>query len=415
MLRVHTKVRGIHIIYLCHACPRKKRNAFLGERSLKSHTSCSILLLPISRKTRVEQALNADTDRLYAESAVYQDAMRDDEARVRAWKQAMQRAYGDEVLSSSSCDERDLDVARATEEAYRSEITSLDQACASHRAELVQLLSLQREYALIRVQLEQENESAAHEQIALELEARAFDNEQEMLTRTLSVLNNEAERLSSMDVVRLHSALIRLQVDNERGLRYPLINDLRLAYRPKGDLQWKEIQAAWALAAQLLLMIGTLFEIQSQHWKIVPLSHCAKLIYRPPQQRGDDKTEVRTIVFNLGHHNTNGSKALLTWNALMCQVIQHVTSKIAHAKENGISLNETGTPPFEMSPTSIGSISLTKLDEKEDSGWSRVIHYTASNLLWLSNCCASAYALEQVLLASSLTGESVEDADAGRK
>ena len=61
----------------------------------------------------------------------------------------------------------------------------------------------------------------------------------------------DTERESIFFTVRLHAALFHLVVD-KRGLRYPLINELRLAYRPKGDVHWKEINAAWAQATQLL-------------------------------------------------------------------------------------------------------------------------------------------------------------------
>jgi hypothetical protein len=272
----------------------------------------------------------------------------------------------------------------------------------------------------------------SHEQNALELEARAFDNDQEQLSRALLEILDEVERLSSPQL-QLPATLLRLQVDRERGLRYPLINELRLAYRPKGDVQWHEIQAAWALAAQLLLSICTLFHFQQQPqqlsshnsnnncWRLIPLSHCAKLFYYPSERSNtksgpaaagsaaDNQTHTvattaqhtRPIVFNLGHPKTNQSKALLTWNALLCQVMQHVTAELTAAIDLGILVAQEVPPiPFEMSPTKIGHTWLTQLGEDDDGGWSRVIHCMTSNLLWLSDC-ASLFVRQQVILESS--------------
>lgn len=327
---------------------------------------------------------------------------------------------GEEVLSGvPMTNYNSLDVERGTEDAFLNELELLESACQQRRDELSHLRALHREAAILDLDLERRQEAVAEEQNALELEARAFDNDQERLSRALAEIQDEVERLSS-SAVRLPAALLHLQVDSERGLRYPLINELRLAYRPKGDVQWKEIQAAWALAAHLLLVIATLFEFQSQHWRIVPLSHCAKLIYQPPthERHGSCTAGVETnegkpqaVVLNLGHPKTNGSKALLAWNALLCQVLQHVTAKMGVACESGIlDSAEVPTAPFEISPTTIGGISLAKLDESDDGGWSRVIHFMASNLLWLSES-ASTYVLMQVLLLAPLAGGAAVDDD----
>jgi hypothetical protein len=218
----------------------------------------------------------------------------------------------------------------------------------------------------------------------------------------LAEIQAEAEQLSSAQI-QLPSMLMDLQVDRERGLRYPLINELRLAYRPKGDVQWNEIQAAWSLAAQLLLVIGTLFDFQSQYWTIVPLSHCAKLIYYAPESSHIDPTgkQRRAVVYNLGHPKTNGSKALSAWNALLFQVMEHTTTKMNQACDCGI-LDHASIPPlpFEIAPGKIGNVVLERLDESDDAGWSRAIHFMSSNLLWLSEC-ASAFVLQQVLLTTA--------------
>ena len=363
-----------------------------------------------------------DSERLLAEAAFYEQTIQQEEANVQGAQQVLQRAVrnalqcmdGEDLLVSDhlqSHSSNSNDVQNAIEDAFLSEIDSLEKACQQHRDELLRLTALQKEQALLFDEVEQIAECMAAEQNALELEARAFDNDQERLARLLAECQNEMERLSS-PAIRLPTTLIKMHIDVERGLRYPLINELRLAYRPKGDVDWTEIQTAWALASNLLLMIATVFNFQSQSWKIVPLSHCAKLIYSPPNRNeasGQGTDQIRNkgrknqvIVFNLGHPKTDGSKALLMWNALLYQITQHVIMKNAQAVENGIyEPSDVPSLPFDISTTSIGGILLSDLSDSDDTGWSRVIHFMASNLLWLSNC-ASNYILHQVLLFGPL-------------
>jgi hypothetical protein len=328
--------------------------------------------------------------------------MREEDERIKGLQRALRIA-----ASSSDQDGSDtVDFGRA-EQAFRNEMQQLQEACDQHEEELRHLESLRKEQALISRDLDQFDYAMEEEQNALELEARAFNNDQEQLYHTLVEIQAEVERLSSSRI-KLPSVLMDLQVDRERGLRYPLINKLRLAYRPKGDVQWKEIQTAWALAAQLLLVVATLLQFQSQHWKIVPLSHCAKLIYNAPEGPSHDAAgnqKRRAIVYNLGHPTTNGSRALLAWNALLYQVVQHTTTKMSEARESGmIDAQSIPTLPFDVSAGKIGNIILAQLDENDDAGWSRAIHFMASDLMWLSEC-ASAFVLQQVLLTTSTVAE----------
>jgi hypothetical protein len=362
----------------------------------------------------------ADTERLLAESLIYEQAILDDMAYQKSWNQTMNRvtaidgdrqeittdAVGPEIYADPMINDTELHV----EDSYLKEIQLLEQACQEQREELAQLQSIQKEQVIAYDELQQYSESLAAEENALELEARAFDNDQEQLSRMLADVHNELDRLTSLDI-RLPALLVQLDIDVERGLRYPLINELRLVYRPKGDVHQMEIKAAWALAAYLLLIVATVFQFQSQHWKIVPLSHCAKLIFCPTLSTGNStekEEKSRVVVFNLGHPKTNASKALLAWNALLSQVTHHVLKKTADAIQNGIlEALEIPQVPFEMSPNSIGGVLLTKLQDNDDSGWSRVIHFMASNLQWLSKC-ASIYALQQVVLSYPL--QKVEEA-----
>lgn len=240
-----------------------------------------------------------------------------EEERIQGLKRALQIAAAS-THGNLAGDGGLVDFER-TEQTYLTEIQLLEEVCEQHEEELRHLSSLQKEQAVIAVELDRLEYATEEEQNALELEARAFDNDQEQLLRKLVKTQAEVEQLSSPRI-RLPAMLMDLRVDRERGLRYPLINELRLAYRPKGDVQWNEIQTAWSLAAQLLLVIGTIFDFQSPHWKIVPLSHCAKLMYSNGNNPSGNKRRV--VVYNLGHSKTNGSRALLAWNVLLFQVIQ---------------------------------------------------------------------------------------------
>lgn len=325
---------------------------------------------------RHARAVQTNTERLQNESNDYTNSVHTERSRARGLQQTIERTATMMLVAEAN--------QEAVEDAFRNEIDMLTSACDMTRKELGRLQTLLREQAVIESQIDLAQQNAAEERNTLALEARAFDDDQKQLACMLTDLREEGQRLSS---VQLPLSMYHLSVDTERGLRYPLINDLRLAYRPKGDLNWKEISAAWALAVQLLLSIGTLFGFQSQNWRIVPLSHCAKIIYYPS---GSSQAKI----FNLGHPNTKGSKALLTWNALLCQVMHHVHKKLSVEKHNWKKEERA----HDISPTTIGNISLTKLSELDDASWARAIHYMASNLLWLSNV-TSRYLAQQVVLS----------------
>lgn len=300
---------------------------------------------------RVAAALEADTQRLYIEAQAYQDAVTNSKQRTKAF-QAYDTAH--------------------TEDAYREEIHMLHQEVQARQAELAHLNALYKDQLTVKRQLEQVDDQLQQEQIALELQSKAFDNSIQLKTTTLKQVETEVDRLS---IVKLPQALFDLQVD-QRGLRYPLINQLRLAYRPKGDVPLKEIQVAWSQATQLLLILGTLLQYPSSDWKLVPLADCAKLIYRKE-------------IYNLSPGDCRG---LMAWNALLCQVVHHA----------GYASKPTKPPPFPSSASSIGTTDLTHLDRMDHVGWSQVIHRMASNLLWLSECASDLVATQVGTIAQTI-------------
>lgn len=271
-----------------------------------------------------------------------------------------------------------------TEESFRQEIAVLATACKQQELELQELKRVEAEQARLSKELDAVDDYLEDERNHLEIDASAFDHIQKQLTQTLRDTQREIEALSA---VRLHAALFDLVVD-KRGLRYPLINELRLAYRPKGDVHWTEISAAWSQAAQLMLLVAASVKFRSKDWRIVPLTTCAKLIYLDGKHRS---------VYTLGgsdnaksQHVCKMSMSLRAMNALLDQMCRHMVT-LGHAEESARPL------PYETTRNRIGRFELSQLDENNDSGWSSVIHCMASNLQWLSDR-ASDYEIQNAIV-----------------
>lgn len=363
----------------------------------------------------MEKALDADSEHLENECFMYRQAARKEEERIESLEKALKtvpRSNLDPFAEENEDESDNIYInnsqgLQAAEQAFRDEIWALEEECRQQEAELMHLKGLRREQLQLADDLDEAHYELEVQRNALELEARAFNNDQEQLYQSLYGIQDEVDKLSSN--ISLPSLILDLHVDKERGLRYPLINELRLAYRPKGDIKWNEIQVAWSLAAQLLLVVGTLFHYPSEQWKIVPLSHCAKLIFFSVDSDGTATESVddakarhkRALVYHLGHPKTNGAKALKAWNALLHQVILHVKQKQEEEIQIGTMNASFPKLPFPISSHAVGTIDIDQLNENDDAGWSRAIHCMASNLLWLSDC-ASLYTSQQVVWTSAV-------------
>jgi Apg6 BARA domain len=180
----------------------------------------------------------------------------------------------------------------------------------------------------------------------LEIEARAMSYNQFELTKSLEMFQLELEKLCLIDV-----SLYTLEVD-ETGRRYPKINGFRLAFCPKGDLEWDEIQIAWGQLAQLILSMS----IVPRDWCIIPLTTCAKIIYQKE-------------VFNLGKDISSLASAL----KVLVRMLESSGRLV----------------PYTIAENMIGDIDIAKLSVNEESpSWSTLIHYLVSNLRHLSKCIA---------------------------
>lgn len=327
----------------------------------------------------------------------------------------LNKEHNDILLSIRDEKKRYVDLSMKQQELARvessflSEIQSLEEACRQQEGELLMLQSVRKQQSSLSKELDLSERELSAERNGLEVSSRAFDNNQDQLYRFLVEVEGEVDRLSSCSI-RLPSLLFDLHVDKERGRLYPMINELRLAYRPKGDIQWEEIQAAWSLAAQLLLCVANVFHFQSRHWRIIPLSNCSKLLFYPPKSslkegsptKNEGKaSSEQASVYNLGHPLTNSAKAMLVWNALLHQLCNHVVDSTQKALSDGLIDAGVVPPiPFPMTSVQIGPIVMTDLDANDDAGWSKAIHCMCSNLLWLSDC-SSTFLMYRVTAVSA--------------
>jgi hypothetical protein len=343
---------------------------------------------------RVEKAVTTDIERLQRETFQLRRATKEEEQIGQSWSRVV----------CELTTENAIDAIKLRKDAYQAEVQMLQEACQQQKEELNRLVAIHIDQARITSTLDDLAFAIDEEINALELQARAFNYEQEQLFRVFAESVGQLQRLSSPQI-RLPSLLFRLQIDKDRGLRYPLINNLRLAYRPKGDVIRNEIQIAWSLASQLLLAVATSFGIESIQWKIVPLSHCAKIIFAPKSQNTSTQSLVETnqaMVFNIGSCRGKESSSLLAWNAVLHQVVCHAAVKCHDAVESGM-LDAASVPalPYEISRSKIADLVLDQVGDDDDAGWSRVIHCMICDLDWLSNRSADFMARNVGLLTST--------------
>ena len=265
---------------------------------------------------------------------------------------------------------------------FRDEAALLKTAIEQHEAELRHMESLQQDQKAVAAQIAEMESFVAHQQNALQLEARSFDFQQKQHFDRLLQAQKEFQVLQ---VVQLHSTLFDLVVD-KRGLHYPFINEFRLAFCPKGDVEWAEINAGWSQATQLLFLIGSSLEFRTQSWRIVPLTQGAKLMHL-------DKNN-RKQVYNMG--STRGMAGpLRAFHALLEELGRFASSHsvqqslVGTHNASSSSSSLMSVMPFPMTRTCIGTIDLSKLPDTDDPGWSRAIHCTACNLQYLSDVASA--------------------------
>lgn len=335
---------------------------------------------------RVAAAIDADTERIQWEARAYEDAVAGVAERERQIRQALS-LNAELAAEPSQYQGRQPDPASGDElvgnaiDAFREEISGLAAAASEYEQELRQLTDLLHEQVSQAVALSREEELLAMDRNDLEIDAKEFES----ISRHMALRVAQAHReVLALSQVNLHAIQFRVTLEG-KGLRYPLINGLRLSHRPKGDLGWSEINAAWAVAAQVLFFVGSTAKFTSRDLRIVPMTTCAKII---------ELVDKRKVVHNLGkeleHRNgqppsrrhDNMIPSVRAFNSLLHQVVEHVLS----SRKVG---EEARPPPFAMTTTTIGPLALLSLDEKSGSaGWTPVIVRLAHNLQWLIDVAA---------------------------
>lgn len=316
------------------------------------------------------------------ETHAYIHAVEEEKDKERRLKKALLINIGihnnnDQIPSSSINDQHDEnELVQGTIQSFQHEIMNLQTACQEHENELTNLNQMLMEQAQISDTLSAQQEELLLEYNALEKDAKVFEDVHSHLTQQCHAAESERSHLSH---VRLHSALFDIVVD-ERGTKYPLINNLRLSHRPKDDLQWIEINTAWSQAAQLVMFVNSTTKFTSRNFGIVPLMHCAKII--------EVDSTGKKVYHHLGvdfesmdrkTHNTDHIIASLrAFYSVLYQLFDHIKALKRDINSTKVRV------PFEMTVNTIGSFNLQFLNENDDKAWSGVINCIASNLKWLS-------------------------------
>ena len=227
--------------------------------------------------------------------------------------------------------------------------------------------------------LSSQEQDAFHELNALERDVYNFNEESHHVGNMCASVLNEIDALTR---VKLISTPFCIELSKNNRGRYPLINNLRLAYRTsaKANLHKEEINAAWVQAAQLLAFTCGLYpDFHTSTISIIPLSYpCAKIQILTAS--GDDTGKH---VYNIGwdilssedQANHIPSPSLVAFLSLL----SHLASRITGTNRSALS-----RPPFEMTQSSIDSVDVTKLLDSDTASWSAVVYCIAENLQWLS-------------------------------
>jgi hypothetical protein len=328
--------------------------------------------------TRVVTSINQNMEWMQSQTQLYRDAVEIEKESRRKIEKAMSIGIG--IASESISDK----LQRLEEESV-----SLDLQCKEQERELEQINMMLDEQLELAKQLTEQEEQFIHEFHSLEIESKSFQSEHRRLTLQCHAAEKERYYLEH---VSLHSAMFQIFVDNQGGSRsFPLINGLRLTYRPKGDVPWDELNLAWSKVVQLILSIASSVGFQSANLRILPLVSCAKII--DVQHTSDSGIEKK--VYNLGldktsmdrktHKTENIISGITALHALLFQIMNHL--------DDCMDLSNVKVyVPYDIHPNTIGRFDLrpnlnSHHRDYEDVKWSGIVHCIASNLKWLSENC----------------------------
>jgi len=350
---------------------------------------------------RMIMAIEESTCQLNAEVAAYDVAIQLEKDKHRRLLRALDIKDGiingqddgdgdgdgddDTIASGNTCVSFRNDVQSSSEyilkktfEAFEYEIQKLTETHTMHLTESNNLDKMLREQVMFTKALSQEEDEIHRDINSLEIDAKVFQDVHRTLTRQCQEAEMEDYMLRN---VRIHSTLFDIQLD-ERGLRFPLINNLRLTHHPKG-VSWLEINAAWSQASQLVMFVGSTTKFQSKDLRIVPLASCAKIIEL--SHHGDHKKVVNHlgVDFDSNDRKTHETEHIIPSLRAFLAFIYQMS---VHMLKGPLNLDKM---PYKMgSHYVIGPYDVRKMDEKDDVGWSGVIHCMAYNMKWMAqNAC----------------------------
>lgn len=266
---------------------------------------------------------------------------------------------------------------------FNHEIEALTNACQQQEKEIRILQNLLQDQLHRSKSLDSQEQSAFHALNALERDMYNFHEDSHHVTNMCSSVMAEIDALSRMKLV---SVPFRIDASNNHVGRYPLINNLRLAYRTnaKANLHHEEINTAWVQAAQLVAFTCGLYPDFHSSIRIIPLSYpCAKIQIMTSASSGREEKSKR--VYNIGWDmqacadlaNHMPTPSLVAFISLLSQLASHIL--LEFNPDAGFSY-----PPFEMTTSSIDGVDATKLLDSDTAAWSSVVYCIAVNLHWLS-------------------------------
>jgi hypothetical protein len=330
---------------------------------------------------RIASAIEDNTARLEAESDDYDAAVKYEQGKRRRLLKALsisaeinqEKGKEDDEHVEFSETWQEENILQNALDTLDDELKRLQIIHEEHKSELQKMDGLLEVQVRIAQTLTEQEDEVLTEFNSLGVDARVFQDIHRHLTYQCHAAEREKFHLSRL---QLHSALFRIDVD-ERGLRYPLINNLRLTHRPKG-ISWLEINAAWSQSAQLLMFVGSTIKFKSKDLRIVPLMSCAKII------EVGSNGETR-LVHHLGvDFQTSSSEDIIPSVKAFHNLLHQMSVHMLNSKE----VDSLDPAPFEVRHSIIGSHDLRHIDARDDVGWSTVIHCIASYMKWMSrNAC----------------------------
>lgn len=330
---------------------------------------------------RISTAIDQNIDNMKHQILSYESAIQHGKENDHRFQKAISISMGADFDFKTS-DGSFHSMVQEKIQSLKEEYISLDLQYKEQETELEQInIMIESQIQLAR-ELTAQEDQLFHEYHAIEIDNEAFHIEH----RHLTLQCHEAERERYfLEHVSLHTAMYNIIVDSGGASRlYPLINGLRLTYRPKNDIRWNEINAAWSQAVQLIMCIASSIRFQSKDIRIVPLVPCSKIIKIYKNEHG----ELKKTVHHLGAEENNMERKLhrtehiidgiTAFHSLLFQIMECAQGKMDNS---GVMDNI----PFDMSEHQIGQYSMQNIDHDNNSKWSGVVHAIACNLKWLSD------------------------------